>query len=277
MAKSIEESVFEVDCEPLVIDCELIDAIDAPKEEPDAPNEKPDGCERLTDVDELLKIESWHPAEPQYCKAIADHYGVERRTVQKWFKRLQQLCPWLTESELRLLDDRYTPLAVELMGDCYLSSSAKKWAEGVANLYADRVEAWEMEQAAEKLSSLIPEQPPNSSTETPTGIVPVEVMGIHGLKQHQEAQNTALSLRQQATQALTNANQTRLEQLKEFFANQQNQRLIDQSQRRSLLEAEAQNEAIEEFLIKQEAKNTVLSQLEQLNSLGKLTAAPPAG
>ena len=106
---------------------------------PVAPTQETDGCDlqkpTLTDVDELLQIELWKPGEPQYCKAVADHYGVSRRTVQKWFQRLLKLCPWFTESDLHLSDDRYTPLAVELMGECYLSGSAKLWAEQVAERF----------------------------------------------------------------------------------------------------------------------------------------------
>lgn len=104
-------------------------------------------------------------------------------------------------------------------------------------------------------------------------------MSIEGLQEQQKAQTQVLSLREQATQALNDANQNRLAQLKDFFANQQAQKQLDQTQRQAQLEAQGQDEAIAEFLIKQQAKNAVLNQLEQFNSLGKLAVpdSPPAG
>jgi hypothetical protein len=94
----------------------------------DAANENLDGCEQeisdydqlescLTDVDKLLAIDIWKSAEPQYCRAICAHYGVKNRTVQRWFDKIVEACPWFSQAELRLSDDRYTPLCIELMGD----------------------------------------------------------------------------------------------------------------------------------------------------------------
>ena len=54
----------------------------------DATNENLDGCEQespqLTVVDELLKIDHWKPATPQFCKEVAAHYGQSKRNIQKW-------------------------------------------------------------------------------------------------------------------------------------------------------------------------------------------------
>jgi len=230
----------------------------------DATNENLDGCEqdtcRLTPSDESPKVKHWKPAEPQFCKEIAVHYGQSKRNIQKWFVDLREIAPWFSEVELRLSDDRYTPLAVELLGYRYFAGSKKKWESVLRERFADRV-----------ATAPFPDANPDAKTPLP---LPLQVMGVEMLAQQQQAQSRALSLREQATQALNDANQTRLARLKEFFINQYGQRQVDQTQRRSQLEAEAQNEAIEEFLIKQQAKNAVLSQLEQLNSLGKLTAAP---
>jgi hypothetical protein len=117
----------------------------------DATNEEFDGCEqgslRLTPVDELLKIDHWKPAEPQYCKEIAAHYGQSKRNVQKWFVDLREIAPWFSEAELRLNDDRYTPLAVELLGHRYFAGSKKKWDLVLRELFADRVESWNSAQS----------------------------------------------------------------------------------------------------------------------------------
>jgi len=106
-----------------------------------ATNEEFDGCEqnipRLTPVDELLKVEHWKPAEPQFCKEIAAHYGQSKRTIQKWFVDLREIAPWFSDTDLRLSDDRYTPLAVELLGHRYFAGSKRKWELVLLELFAD--------------------------------------------------------------------------------------------------------------------------------------------
>ncbi|BAU16000.1 hypothetical protein LEP3755_65670 (plasmid) [Leptolyngbya sp. NIES-3755] len=116
-------------------------------------SEKQDGCEStnnressevsLTDVDDQSSIGHWKPAEPQYCKEIAAHYQQSKRTIQKWFVDLRELAPWLAESELRLNDDRYSPLAVDLLGDRYFAGSKKKWATILTERFSDRLETWQ--------------------------------------------------------------------------------------------------------------------------------------
>ncbi|MBE9182459.1 hypothetical protein IQ268_28320 [Oculatella sp. LEGE 06141] len=117
----------------------------------DAANGKSDGCEQaippLTPVDELLKIDHWKPTEPQFCKEIVAHYPMGKRTIQKWFIELREIAPWFSESELRLSDDRYTPLAVELLGHRYFAGSKKKWESVLQELFADRVETWNSAQS----------------------------------------------------------------------------------------------------------------------------------
>ncbi|NJR50647.1 MAG: hypothetical protein HC780_14825 [Leptolyngbyaceae cyanobacterium CSU_1_3] len=107
-----------------------------------ATNENLDGCEptspRLTPVNELLKIDHWKPAEPQFCKEIAAHYGQSKRNIQKWFVDLREIAPWFSEAELRLSDDRYSPLAVDLLGHRYFTGSKKKWASVLAEQFTDR-------------------------------------------------------------------------------------------------------------------------------------------
>lgn len=58
----------------------------------------------------------WQPTEPQFAKAIAQHYGVSRKSVQQWFQKVKEACPWFEETDLKLPDQRYTPLCIELMG-----------------------------------------------------------------------------------------------------------------------------------------------------------------
>jgi len=110
-----------------------------------------DGCEPtqerepvktlLIDIDDLLTIEHWKPAEPQFCKEIAAHYQQGKRTIQKWFVDLREIAYWLDESELRLSDDRYTPLAIELLGDRYFAGSKKKWEKVLSDRFVDRLAA----------------------------------------------------------------------------------------------------------------------------------------
>lgn len=123
-----------------------------------------DECEptspRMTPVDELLAIEHWKPAEAQYCKAIADHYQVGKRSIQKWFvdliKLVQDIAPGVAETDLRQAD-RYTPLAVELLGHRYFTGSSKKWAIVLAEQYGDRLQALPIAQPQPTLAA--PEAP----------------------------------------------------------------------------------------------------------------------
>lgn len=117
------------------------------------------GCEQdslLTAVDELLKIDHWKPAEPQFCKEIAAHYGQSKRTIQKWFVDLREIAPWFSEAELRLSDDRYFPLAVELLGDRYFTGSKRKWASVLAERFTDRVKSWNSAQSSPPVQSSTP-------------------------------------------------------------------------------------------------------------------------
>ena len=153
MDRSLESGEFYAACEPPTIDygTALTDAYAQFPVLPalpmnDAANEMADGCEPF----EAVQIEHWKPIEPQYCKAIADHYQVGKRSIQKWFADLLKLAPWLTVNELRLDDDRYTPLAVELLGDRYFAGSTKKWAQRLQQRYANVLasEPWQAETPA---------------------------------------------------------------------------------------------------------------------------------
>jgi hypothetical protein len=92
----------------------------------------------LTDINDPLTIEHWKPAEPQFCKDIAAHYQQGKRTIQKWFVDLKEIASCFDESQLRLSDDRYTPLAVELLGDRYFAGSKKKWEKILNERYEER-------------------------------------------------------------------------------------------------------------------------------------------
>jgi hypothetical protein len=144
MDKSLEAGELQLACESSAINY-AIALTDAYAQIPALPakpttvaaNDVVDGCEPFA----AAQIEHWRPIEPQYCKAIADHYQVGKRSIQKWFADLLKLAPWLAVDELRLNDDRYTPLAVELLGDRYFAGSAKKWAQRLAQRFSDRMAA----------------------------------------------------------------------------------------------------------------------------------------
>jgi hypothetical protein len=116
----------------------------ASSSEPSA-NENLDGCEQLetplTSDEALLNVEHWKPTEPQFCRDIASHYRQGKRTIQKWVVELRKIAPWFTDTELKLSDDRYTPLAVELLGYRYFAGSTKKWEKVLTEQYIDRVAA----------------------------------------------------------------------------------------------------------------------------------------
>jgi len=143
----------------------------------DAANNISDGCEPdqtcLTPVDDLLAVDHWKPAKAQYCKAIADHYRVGKRSIQKWFvdllKLMQEIAPGVAETDLRQTD-RYTPLAVELLGHRYFTGSSKKWAIVLVEQYGDRLQALPSAQpqptpAAPEFPSVEPDALPQSEPE----------------------------------------------------------------------------------------------------------------
>ncbi|MBE9182529.1 hypothetical protein IQ268_28675 [Oculatella sp. LEGE 06141] len=89
----------------------------------------------------------WEPAEPQFTKAIAEYYGVSRKSVQEWFQKIKEACPWFPESDLKLADDRYTPMAIHLMGRYRTSGLPfKAWKAQVWEENAELVTAFQASQ-----------------------------------------------------------------------------------------------------------------------------------
>lgn len=169
----------------------------------DAANNISDGCEPdqtcLTPVDDLLAIEHWKPAEAQYCKAIADHYQVGKRSIQKWFvdliKLVQDIAPSVTETDLRQAD-RYSPLAVELLGHRYFAGSSKKWTIVLAEQYGDRLQA--LPSVKPPLTPATPEAPaiePETVAEPepePSSAIVVPQSHIQLLDQSQQSELTLI-------------------------------------------------------------------------------------
>lgn len=85
----------------------------------------------------------WQPTEPQYCKSIAAHYGINGRTVQRVYQKIVESCPWIPEADLRLPDQRYTPLCVVLMGQ-YWQSGLKidAWKTQMWESHPEQVRAY---------------------------------------------------------------------------------------------------------------------------------------
>jgi hypothetical protein len=166
-------------------------------------NGNPDGCEqaslRLTSVDELLQVEHWKPAEPQFCKEIAAHYGQSKRNIQKWFVDLREIAPWLSEAELRLSNDRYTPFAVEILGDRYFAGSKKKWASVLAERFAERAESWNSVQSAPAIRTEVLPQEENQ----PHGGDRPDSYGGMASYQRSSALNTLLNSRPQIDETST--------------------------------------------------------------------------
>jgi hypothetical protein len=101
----------------------------------------------------------WQPDEPQFTKAIADYYGVSRKSVQEWFQKVKEACPWFAESDLKLPDGRYSPIAVDLMGNYRMSGLPfKAWKAQIWEQNVELVAAFQASQPAQT------EQPSESST-----------------------------------------------------------------------------------------------------------------
>ncbi|MBD2024197.1 hypothetical protein [Leptolyngbya sp. FACHB-711] len=111
MAKSIEVSAFQPTQDPIALfqEAGLLPAPEAEREV--AATSPATSREGRTNQPPL-----WQPVEPQFTKAIAEYYGVSRKSVQQWFQKVKEACPWFSEIDLKLPDERYSPLCVELMG-----------------------------------------------------------------------------------------------------------------------------------------------------------------
>jgi hypothetical protein len=107
----------------------------------------------------------WQPEHPQYCKAIAEYYGVSRKTVQLWYGKIAGACSWWSETDLKLPDGRYTPLCIELMGDYRLSGLLiDAWTLQIQERFADQIAA---------LSDSLQETP-DPPTESSSAMVPYQ-------------------------------------------------------------------------------------------------------
>jgi hypothetical protein len=153
----------------------------------------------LLDVGDALSLEPWLPTDPQFCKDIAAHYQQSKRTIQKWFVDLREIAPWFTESELRLHDDRYTPLAVKLLGDRYFAGSKKLWAEELATQYADRVADWNATQSEPAIRpDVLPPHNESSTGDRPAAsesLLPTGRTFLNAL-QEEEAELSAVEARE---------------------------------------------------------------------------------
>jgi len=170
----------------------------------------------------------WQPTEPQFTKAIAEYYRVSRKTVQEWFQKVKEACPWLSDSDLKLPDERYTPIAVGLMGHYRTSGLPFKawktqiWEENpalVSAFQASQQTQPDKETAAhdrlESESSMVPYQPQQGELErfAPPALklrrfVSTEAF-VSTAKQHAE---TALDVTQSNSDALTAALVKQMEQ-----------------------------------------------------------------
>ncbi|MGG6298278.1 hypothetical protein ACQ4M4_28265 [Leptolyngbya sp. AN02str] len=170
----------------------------------DAPSELPaTSHEGGTNVHPTL----WCPTEPQFTKAIAQHYGVSRKSVQQWFQKVKDACPWFTERDLKLPDERYTSLCIELMGS-YRTSGLPfdAWKAQLWEQNPDLVAAYQIAQsqppAAAVTSGAITLQPSK---------VPLPVHDIAPLNL------TVLDSTERLTEAITSLNST----LQQFVSNDQ--------------------------------------------------------
>ena len=100
----------------------------------------------------------WEPIKPQFTKAIADYYSVSRKTVQEWFQKIKEACPWFSEADLKLPDDRYTPVTISLMGRYRTSGLPfKAW----------KAQNWE--ENSELVAAFQASQPSQQSNSAPNG------------------------------------------------------------------------------------------------------------
>ncbi|MBD1852076.1 hypothetical protein [Leptolyngbya sp. FACHB-711] len=149
----------------------------------------------------------WQPVEPQFTKAIAEYYGVSRKSVQQWFQKVKEACPWFHESDLKLPDERYSPLCVELMGQYRTSGLPfEAWKTQLWEQNAELVAAYQAAQAQTQTAA---------NPQVCAGItlrnseVPLPVQGIQPL------QLTVVDSTDRLTEAINSLNTT----LQQFVSN----------------------------------------------------------
>lgn len=151
----------------------------------------------------------WQPSEPQFTKAIAEHYGVSRKSVQQWFQKVKDACPWFAETDLKLPDERYTSLCIELMG-AYRTSGLpfEVWKTQIWEQNSDLVAAY---QASQNSSPQPPKSPETASITVQTSDTALAVPGVQPLHL------TVIDSTQRLTEAISSLNST----LQQFVSNDQ--------------------------------------------------------
>jgi hypothetical protein len=149
----------------------------------------------------------WRPSEPQFTKAIAEYYRVSRKSVQQWFQKVKEACPWFREADLRLPDDRYTPLCIELMGDYRLSGlPLEAWKAKVWEQNPDLVTAY---QASKPPAEPVQTAAPSTAitlrpSETPIAVPQVESLNLSVIDSTQRLTEAIASLNTTLQQFVTN-------------------------------------------------------------------------
>lgn len=120
---------------------------------------------------------------------------------------------------------------------------------------------------------------PTSDPEILTGELVDSESLLHALATRRSTTQQSLNQTQQQTQTLTDKNTRQLEQLQQLLAERQRQHRQTQQQQQERWDAEVTRETLDEFLYKQQRREELLTELEQLNALGKLTVptTSPAG
>ena len=150
----------------------------------------------------------WRPTEPQFTKAIAQYYGVSRKSVQQWFQKVKDACPWFTKADLKLPDERYTPLCIELMGGYRTSGLPfEAWKAQLWEQNPDLVAAYQASQAQNQAAS----EPASSAITVRESDQPLPVQGIQPLNL------TVVDSTQRLAEAISSLNST----LQQFVSNDQ--------------------------------------------------------
>lgn len=150
----------------------------------------------------------WRPTGPQFTKAIAQYYGVSRKSVQQWFQKVKDACPWFTETDLKLPDERYTPLCIELMGGYRTSGLPfEAWKAQLWEQNPDLVAAYQASAAQNQTA----DPPATAAITIRESDVPLPVQDIQPLNL------TVVDSTQQLAEAITSLNTT----LQQFVSNDQ--------------------------------------------------------
>ena len=212
----------------------------------------------------------------------ATEIGINESTLRKvwWEKKLEPVffhCPQPLRVTTRTTSSgrqiaEFTSFGIEVL-QAYKAAVEK--GDRAAEVFLAEAKA----QYPPQTASLAPAPNPASAQEVVDGELVDSEGLLNSLVTRRSTTQQAIDQTQQQTQALSAKNSRQLEQLQQLLLERQHQQHQAQQHQQEKWDAEVTRETLDEFLYKQQRREELLTELEQLNALGKLVVptTSPAG